>query len=198
METGVWGGVGPPEAVRGERSPRTGSWPTIVLRPGSEVVLVYRLLSGQYRVRLLPSSSSGQTIVEAFTLAAAPEPVVEEESEPPAEAPEVQDEATRDIEAVPDLPVPSHVTVELRGIATAEGREPRFTFVVRLPDGTTRQRDVTLTGALHDTWTLAEYNPENQTVTLASGNRILILHRGEPTALPVSPREAGGQPPLAE
>jgi len=173
-------------------------WRGVVVGADAQAVFRYDLPPGYYRVRLLPKWPSGPAIVEAFALATGPPPESPAEAGPaspgdalpaagaPAAAPEVPrgDKASQ------------LTTVELRGLATAEGREPRFAVLLTLPDGAATQRDLTLDDVLYDTWKVAEYNRENQTVALARGNRFLILHRGVPATLPDPEEDAGpeGEP----
>jgi len=189
LGTGVWASVGEPEEVRVDGAVILDTWREVFVH--AKAVLIYQLPPGYYRARLLPYWAPENPVVEVFALAAAP---ASPDAGVPAESTVSDADSEPEMVASPDFPhiseharygtPPSDVVVELRGLATAEGRDPRFAFTVTLPDGTSRQRDLELKSLLHDDWTLEEYNRENQTVTLTRGNQLVILHRGEPTALP--------------
>jgi hypothetical protein len=64
--------------------------------------------------------------------------------------------------------------------------EPTFSISLYLPDGTTRQRTLSVGNVVYDPWNLTEYNPAERTVTLSDGGRIFILRRGERITLPLA------------
>jgi len=71
------------------------------------------------------------------------------------------------------------IRVELRGIVNAEGRPPRFSIRITSPDGTHRDIVRELKSSIAEIWTIREFNPGLQTITLYNGQEITILRRGE-------------------
>lgn len=126
------------------------------------------------------------------TTAAPPTPIADPSTSAPVDSPEdpvppepADDETSKDANVTTGVPV--GVEAELRGVITGGNRQPRFLIAVSLPDGTEKSFDLELGDALYDPWMVSEFNPLRQTVTLAAGNRILILRRGERISLSGTP-----------
>lgn len=69
--------------------------------------------------------------------------------------------------------------VELRGIVNPPQRGPRFLVVLYLPDGTTRNLNPEIGDSIYGSWIVSEFNSLRQTVTLANGDDIIVLNRGQ-------------------
>jgi len=143
--------------------------------PEVQAVLTYRLKPGTYRV-LLRSSDPDRSVQYEFTLDdwqgadVAPTPG----AEPAANQGEngqrpIPDELMREIAP--------HVV--LRGIMAAPGKPANFSIRVVLPDGRTRDETYSVGSDIYNGWSIGEFNPQQQTVTLKKGSDILILRRGE-------------------
>ncbi|MCL4215642.1 MAG: hypothetical protein KJ052_01335, partial [Candidatus Hydrogenedentes bacterium] len=197
---GKWGTVGAPASIEVENSSRfsvTGEMPLVAVRPDTWVELRYLLAPGEYRALLddrvvYTFSVQGEPLPEPLPAAADLPAIVT-----PADLP--QDAVPVDIPAVePSLDVDeqgtplSEVAVELRGVLSAAGREPEFSFYVYLPGTEPQQLSANLGGDLYDGWQVAEYNPDTETVTLLKGEQIYIVRRKERQTLPlvVVPDEA--------
>ena len=200
MATGVWSSVGPWEEARLGGNIVRDRQQDLVVGPGSKAVFLYELPPGHYRVRLLPSWQPRSTVVEAFELAdeVLPDRSTDANAAVQTSSPPGEPEPAADASPGEEEDSVAAVTIaQLKGIASAQGRDPRFVFVLELPDGTTLQRDVTLGMELHEGWKLTEYNPENQAVTVVRDAELLILRRGEPTVLPDTPRVKNQRSPSA-
>lgn len=191
-----WADVGAPKSLEasGAQIPvGVGLLPDLTLKPGTAATFRYELPPGQYRVFLregvdkqfavasmqpmMPATSSGPepAIEESETeLPAAPE---EEAEEPLADDPDAAMESEPEI-AVPQPVGPLLPQVELRGMLLASGRMPQFRLDVTLPDGRVNSLMLSLDDTVYRAWYVAEYNPEEETVTLSNGQRFLILRRG--------------------
>jgi len=78
--------------------------------------------------------------------------------------------------------------VTLRGILTSENRPAQFSITITLADGATSERAYAIGDEVFTNWTISEFNPTEQTITLSRGSRIMILRRGEPQKLDSGPR----------
>jgi hypothetical protein len=169
-----------------------------IIQPGTTAVLRMRLDPGNYQARLHPVRPGLPEITAPFSL---PQSAAQERApevpEHPASTPvpmaaasetapkTASAAATPDTDAPPitkqPAPTPTVAApdVELRGVVTASKREPRFSMILYEPNGPARYLDVALGDAVNDQWTVTEFNPDRQTVTLANEDRILILNRGQ-------------------
>ena len=191
---GTWEIAGAPAALEIENSSRmsvTGDMPLVAVRPGAYVELSYLLAPGKYRALL------DDRVVYTFDVQGEPlpEPLPEETSVPvavtpaippqtgvPAEIPAVEEPSPHVDEQGTPL---SEVAVELRGVLSAAGREPEFSFYVYLPNTDPQQLSTGLGGDLYDGWQVTEYNPDTETVTLLKGDQIYIVRRKERRTLPL-------------
>jgi hypothetical protein len=69
--------------------------------------------------------------------------------------------------------------VVLRGIMATPGKPANFSIRIVMPDGRTRDATYSVGAEVHNGWSVGEFNPQEQTVTLKKGSTILILRRGE-------------------
>ncbi len=69
-------------------------------------------------------------------------------------------------------------TVQLIGIVTSENQEPRFSLRLYYSDGTEDKLILAMGGVVWSDWTITEFNPDQNTVTLEGANGLLILRRG--------------------
>lgn len=120
--------------------------------------------------------------VEAPSAEPEPAPEIIPEPEP---APEVPAPVEEVMEGQPEAPAEVIVTgpaVELRGILTADDREPQFRFVIHLPDGSSVNLNARMGERVFETWAVQEYNPAQPAVTLQNEQeRQLIVRQGERT-----------------
>lgn len=183
--------VSAPVAVRsGMVAVPTGSpLPYIPVTKASPAQFTYRLPEGDYRV-VLQGARENDRIERSFTL----EPIVEYGSAPVDSAPavpSVQSEPPSPHSAPPAsrtmLMEALSAEVTLTGILAAGDRPARFSIRLVLPDGATSERTYGLGDDVFNGWKINEFNPDEQTVTLVKGRRILIVRRGEPQHL--TPRE---------
>ncbi len=177
-----WEDVGNPlRLIVGDSELQTHGGPvshTVVLG-GTVARLVYRLRPGTYRVTLL-----GGKLRESFSIqepalvqvedATVPEPPSEPITEPEP-SPEEPTPEPEPVIGVPDLPL----EVELGGFLVSEGRPPQFRLVIYYPNGQVRTRLIPLLGELDEGWYVAEFNRDEETVTLSKAGRYLILRRGK-------------------
>jgi hypothetical protein len=182
-----WEETGPPNAVTinglpVDRDP-TGA---LTLAWNDRAELEYLLPPGNYRVVLGGRVWSSVYLEEpAPVLPTEPDPVLEPPEQPVAE-PEVTPpappvEEPQPPETPPTVPVPTVPTLEvqLKGIVNTPGRDPRFSISVYPPDGRGYTRTYRLGELVYRAWVLAEYNPEQETVTLSNNGEFLVLRRGE-------------------
>lgn len=163
------------------------------VEPHRTLDVLFELPPGEYQV-LLHSRSRNEKIVQQFTIedpapagAAAPGPSTgagnavatvdteratsEEQTAASSEPPEFQPEAP---------PEPGEVLIaELNGIMTAPDGSTRFSFMTSAPDGDKTRHMLSLEDTVWGDWTVSEYNPEMNTVTLQGDGKILILRRGD-------------------
>ncbi len=204
VEGGMWRDLSEPRAVEAARQQAPGSGggiPRVVLPPGEEAALRYRLEPGAYRVVASSNRRPMDAAVESFMLEP-PDPALvahlEEEEEPaeepdePAE-PEPADEPEEDEdidEPVEEAPEREHVLAELRGMVGVEDRGRWFSMRLLHTDGSEEEGRLTLGDILYDEWRLQEFNPERQTLAISDGDHILIMRRGVPVPL-APPHEVG-------
>lgn len=186
-EDGAWLGSHAPEEIRVAGVVLGEPLSEVVLAPGEEAVFLYLLPPADYRVRVVPSRSPENEESMAFSLAAAPDPSgLRGVPIAPISSRDLARQGT-DAAGVAEAAAngaPSRgVVAELRGLASVEGREPRFAFTLTSADGTSTHRDVAMTEELHDGWRVAEYNEDFQTVTLRRGDQLLIARNGQPVDL---------------
>ncbi|MBN2311399.1 MAG: hypothetical protein JXR94_20650 [Candidatus Hydrogenedentes bacterium] len=148
----------------------------VAIPPGESITFWYRLEAGQYRVTLR-SSESEHELTETFSQAtseAAPDSSAEDALDPNGGAGPASAGA-----AGLDVTAGDRVEMEVSGIATSREREPMFSGSVYLPDGTSRQWQGSIGDEVHAEWRIAEFNPEQQTVTLRRETDLLVLRVGE-------------------
>ncbi|MCC6153010.1 MAG: hypothetical protein IT367_04595, partial [Candidatus Hydrogenedentes bacterium] len=161
----------PPGAVAVSRLP---------VLPGQSAQFVYRLPEGDYRASLR-GSRADDVQEETFALEplSAPETVgaaPSTESTPQAPQPVVERPRSTLMEAL-------SAEVTLRGILGSGNRPAQFSINVTLADGATSERTYSIGDEVFTRWTIREFNPDEQTITLGRGSRIVILRRGEPQKL---------------
>lgn len=176
----LWEDVGNPVALsvaNTELPVQGGRLSDIVLAPGETATFSFHIGPGDYRVML------DDAIVQTFPVTAPPPPSEEpfgppeEEPEPPSQ--EVPSPTPEDPSQIIFPPVGIQpVEVELRGFVLSEGRMPQFSIVIYMPDGRVRTRLLSLQSEVHGDWYVAEYNREEQTVTLSDTTRYVILRLG--------------------
>jgi hypothetical protein len=178
--------------VEGDRweaiDPAVGNSPRSVA-PGRFATFKYNLPPGNYRARLLSSGAGREIESEPFSLAVpaasppepapAPEAAAKAPENPPATSKAAPEEPVRAVSAKP----PTGVDAELRGVVRSESRGPRFSIILYLPSGVPRYLDVRIGDTIYGDWSVNEFNPDRQTVTIGNGDRILILNRGQRIAL---------------
>lgn len=144
----------------------------------------YRLPPGEYRVVL-----GKDEIVTSFTIQEPVVPPSEPETTGKEETPSTETLPSEDIsspvtlEPAPEVP-PALPEVELRGFLSSEGRPPQFRIVLYYPDGRVRTRLLPVLGEVEGSWYLAEFNRDEETVTLSNGYRYVVLRRGKREQLP--------------
>lgn len=79
------------------------------------------------------------------------------------------------------------VDIELRGVLNAKDRDPRFAVTLFLADGSVVQRTLAIGSTVYGNWKLAEYNPGEQLIAFANGDKLHFLRSGERTTLPGGP-----------
>jgi hypothetical protein len=179
--TGSWQDVGVPVAAKIGDIVLTGP-PALQSRapvlPGQYAQFSYRLQPGSYRAVLVQAGVETKAQQE-FTLDA-----LGPDLAPP---PETTREAPREQAPGPETPTPPGPTfggrlsanMELNGIVASPDRPPRFSIKLTRPDGATQERVVSIGDEVYEGWTVAEFNPEQLTLTLRGGSRVLIVRRGE-------------------
>jgi len=168
-----------------------------MIRPGQSLGRQYALAPGSYRVVLMASLPEHTVVSSPFTIDTPPAPAVvpsvspESVALPPstipgAPAPVDATGATPTTPAgvvgpsgTPGAPQYVGLSMELKGLVTTPGREPQFSMLVRLPDGSTRERRVSIGSPIQDKWIVSEFNPQLSTITITNGQMIYILRRGE-------------------
>lgn len=176
------------------------SIPPVSVAPSDSVVFRRRLGPGEYRA-VLSAVNSDWEVVKLFAV------------DPPARAPEELSAPERQspnaAEPGGDSEPPSSVDDEgpsvkvvLSLIGEAEGRNTQF--AMKVVSGETREsmENLFVGDEIVPGWAIAEFNPEQNTVTLSAEGEVLILRVGEPTLLPFMPEpaeepgdeEASGEP----
>ena len=173
-----WIGAGAPEkiVVAGSEFKMASVGAQMMSIPADmQAVLTYRLKPGTYRV-LLQSSDPGKTRRYEFTLDDR-----DNLPAPPAPGAEAVPNPGQDVQT----PVASEVMrataphVVLRLIIATPGKPASFSIRLILPDGRSRDDTYSVGADIYDGWSVGEFNPQEQTVTLKKGDDILILRRGE-------------------
>lgn len=164
---------------------------------GGTVTFRQELAAGTYRARLI-ANAGRRSFTKPFELPQIAEPAAEVKPpapeppapkavpEPAAKEPETQPaEAPQPEPAAPPVQASPYagVEVELRGIVRNEHRAPRFSIALYLSNATEKFLDLSVGETLFEPWTVLEFNPDRQTVTISDGSRILILKRGQRTPL---------------
>jgi hypothetical protein len=137
-----------------------------------------------------PVSGSAPSATAPAVVAPAPDAPVF--ADPDAAENAAPDDAAMDEAPAPDEEMPAEEefapldpngqpTVELIGIVTSENQEPRFSLRVFYPDGTEDRLVLAMGGVVWGDWTITEFNPDQNTVTLEGENGLLILRRGVET-----------------
>jgi hypothetical protein len=144
----------------------------LAVQPDAEVGVRHELAPGTYRIRLTPEWGAEDALENAFKL----EPFKADlESFFPAEPDEgAASSANRG----------SGVMVELRGVLDGQASQPKFSLILTLPDGTERREQFMLGDTLYGTWTISEFSPAHNTMTLSDGKRLLVVERGKPEEIP--------------
>jgi hypothetical protein len=146
------------------------------LPPAAEVVLTYHLKPGTYRVLLQPSGPDEARHFKEFSL--------EDRLATPDASPE-EGESAAGQDADTQRPIADELVrqiaphVVLRGIMATPGKPANFSIRIVMPDGRTRDATYSVGAEVHNGWSVGEFNPQEQTVTLKKGSTILILRRGE-------------------
>lgn len=192
-------------ALSGQLDGRATGFPSVTLYGGERVSASYYLEPGTYRARIVAPGGVERVPVRNFTLVDLPEsgtsevstvdsPVRSPELPPtPAPAPSAPVTNKEAASAPLDAPAPvaepaapsrpEGVDVVLQGVINAAGRDPRFIVGVTVP-GEEPRRDYTALGdTIFGKWKAAEFNPENQALTVSDGERLLVLERGQPVFL---------------
>ncbi|MDZ4861352.1 MAG: hypothetical protein SGI88_20455 [Candidatus Hydrogenedentes bacterium] len=154
--------------------------PRIPVTQGQAATFVYHLPQGDYRVTLQgvrnadrqENSFSLESLPAAETI---PNPPASETAQmaTPAAAQQSPGVLTEALSA----------SVSLRGVVVAGNRPAQFSISVTLPDGAMKEQSYAIGDEVFTGWRITEFNPEEQTVTIARGSRIVILRRGEPQLL---------------
>lgn len=183
--TESWAEVREPVSVQvsGRPEPQQATGANIVpVASGSNATYTYRLKPGTYRVLLQAHDPVRSRQFAPFTLAAAAPGSAAQPGLPaapggqpadPGSAQQLSNELLRQITA----------QVELRAIIAAQGKPANFSIAVTLPDGRSRTGTYTVGAEVHDGWSVREFNPNEQTVTLSKDKDVLIIRRGAPYVL---------------
>ncbi len=143
----------------------------LVVAAGGQVGVRHQLVPGTYRVQFRPEWGDGMVLEQTFQL----EPfAVDLETFFPPEGEGTGSATTSG----------SGVTVELRGVVDGEASQPKFSLIITQPDGTERREQFVLGDKLHGEWSISEFNPAHNTMTLSDGKRLLIVERGKPEEIP--------------
>ena len=145
--------------------------------PGGGILgLRYDLPPGTYRVRLTPRWESGGAVQHTFELKPFAIDLDAFFSKPEAiggSGAGSQSEVTG-------------ATIELRGVVDSKESDPTFSIVVTLPDGTERREQHKLGDTLYGAWTISEFSPAHNTITVTDGTRLIVVERGTPQDLPLA------------
>lgn len=131
----------------------------------------YELAPGTYRVQLAPRWNGARPLRYTFTLDSFEVDLRSFFNRPESDRPDPDPDAARR----PSTPA---ATVELRGVVTGQDNQPKFSVIVTAPDGETRQDQFELGDALHGDWTISEYSPAFNTITVTDGERLIVVERG--------------------
>ena len=91
--------------------------------------------------------------------------------------------------AAPPPPRTTQVEVQLLGVLASDGDGPRIRMVVTTLAGESTRLSLQLDDAVLGPWSVREYNPQNQTVTLADRTSLRVVGVGERIGVDV-PRTA--------
>ncbi|GMU91930.1 MAG: hypothetical protein AMXMBFR4_09880 [Candidatus Hydrogenedentota bacterium] len=179
--TGSWQDAGVPIAAKIDNAVLTG--PAALqsrapVLPGQYAQFSYRLQPGSYRAVLVQHDRETPAEQEFVLEAIGPEA---------ASTPEPAEETARNEPTGPDTAVPSapafggmlSANLELNGIVASPDRPPRFSIKLTRRDGATQERVVSIGDEVYEGWSVAEFNPDQLTLTLRGGSRVLIVRRGE-------------------
>ena len=181
-----WVEAGAPVSVQvsGRPVPQQATGASMVpVATGVSATYTYRLKPGTYRAVLQAQDSARSRLFPPFTLEAEAPPEATTQpglpaapGEQPAGTPQPQqisEELLRQISS----------QVELRAIIATPGKPANFSIAVTLPDGRSRTGTYTVGAEVHEGWIVREFNPKEQTVTLAKEKSVLIIRRGDPYIL---------------
>ena len=80
----------------------------------------------------------------------------------------------------PSFPIRAKgVDIELRGVLDGQDSGPIFSVIVHEPDGSERKEQFGLGDTIYGEWTISEFSPEHNTMTVINGDRLLIIERGK-------------------
>lgn len=92
---------------------------------------------------------------------------------PPDPAPEPQVE-----------PIEDTVYVELKGILFSVDGDPRFSLLLHIPERDDQRINMGIGEAVYGDWIIQEFNSQHRSVTLANGDELLTVRRGERQTIP--------------
>jgi len=75
------------------------------------------------------------------------------------------------------------VEVELRGVLDGPDSAPIFSLIFRESGGKERKEQFKLGDKILGEWTISEFSPAHNTMTVTNGDRLLILERGKAETL---------------
>ena len=143
---------------------------TLAIKPGVTAEFKYSLPPGEYRVQLLDAKGLREPLVSMLSITA-PEPP----PEPAPVAPLLESTEQAPVVEAPLPPLP--VEAELKGIIIGPNREPRFSVLLHAPGKAPESVDAMLGDKIYGDWTIAEYNPSRQTLTITKDATVLIMSR---------------------
>lgn len=167
-----WASAGPPTGILVDGKDLRVNLDTGAIVPAaSSIGVLHQVGPGTYRVRLTPQWGSGDVLEEIFEL----EPfAVNLDTFFPADG----------ADAGPATPSGSGVKVELKGVVDGEASQPKFSVIITMPNGSEQREQFVLGDKIHGEWTISEFNPTHNTMTLSDGKRLLIVERGKPEEIP--------------
>lgn len=186
-----WKDAGTPLSMKRSRAQwwgtlRASETPAADIEPGDSVTLRYNLPPGKYRMQLTSPLARYKSVTKTFSL----DPLEEEPAvKPQAALPSAETEKPAETGDLPPAPSAApYVEIQLQGVMHAPDKKPSFQIELRLPNGQTERKRLSLGDIIHNDWRAIEYSPMKKTLTITNGDRLIILEPGQSYQVESAPR----------
>jgi hypothetical protein len=137
----------------------------LVVPGGQQVKFIHELGPGIYRVQLIPGTPGEMDLRRTFELA-------------PLDPNAIRPGGDGNMSEPAPVPKPQGIEVELRGALDGPDSTPIFSMILRKPDGSESKAQFRLGDTVYGEWTISEFSPAHNTVTVVNGDRLIVIERG--------------------